>query len=65
MTQREVVIVDGVRTAFGRMGGTMKDFYASELGGIGLEGLLDKTKITEKAHVDSFFLGSAAGCLNR
>jgi len=26
MIQREVVIVDGVRTAFGRMGGTLKDF---------------------------------------
>lgn len=64
MTQREVVIVDGVRTAFGRMGGTLKDIYASKLGGIGIDGLLEKTKIKEKAHVDSVFLGSATGCSN-
>ena len=36
MAQRDVVIVDGVRTAFGRMGGTLKDIYASKLGGIGI-----------------------------
>jgi acetyl-CoA acetyltransferase family protein len=64
MTQREVVIVEGVRTAFGRMGGTLKDIYASKLGGIGIDGLLEKTKIKEKAHVDSVFLGSATGCSN-
>jgi acetyl-CoA acetyltransferase family protein len=62
MAEREVVIVDGVRTAFGRMGGTLRDIFASELAGIGIKGLLDKTKIKEKAHVDCVFLGSAAGC---
>ena len=64
MTQREVVVVDAVRTAFGRMGGTLKDIYASKLGGIGIDGLLNKTQIKEKAHVDSVFLGSATGCSN-
>jgi len=62
MAQGEVVIVDGVRTAFGRMGGTLKDIYCSKLGTIGINGLLKKTKIMEKAHVDSVFLGSATGC---
>jgi len=62
MSQREVVIVDGVRTAFGRMGGSLKDIIASTLGTIGINGLLEKTKINEKAHVDSVFLGSATGC---
>jgi acetyl-CoA acetyltransferase family protein len=62
MSEREVVFVNGVRTAFGRMGGTIRDFAASQLGGIALKGLLDKTKIAEKGHVDSVFLGSAAGC---
>lgn len=62
MSEREVVFVDAVRTAFGRMGGTIRDFAASQLGGIALKGLLDKTKIAEKGHVDSVFLGSAAGC---
>jgi hypothetical protein len=62
MAQREVVIVDAVRTAFGRMGGTLKDIYCSKLGTIGIDGLLQKTKIMDKAHVDSVFLGSATGC---
>ena len=59
MSDREVVIVDAVRTAFGRMGGTLKDIFASKLAGIGIRGLLDKTGIQQKAHVDSVFLGTA------
>ncbi|MBU2643960.1 thiolase family protein [bacterium] len=62
MSTREVVIVEGVRTAFGRMGGTLRDIFCSRLGGLAIKGLLDKTKIAEKAHVDSVFLGSAAHC---
>jgi acetyl-CoA acetyltransferase family protein len=63
MAQREVVIVDGARTAFGRMGGTLKDIGASKLAGIGIKGLVEKTKIKEKGIVvDSVFLGSAAHC---
>ena len=62
MNDREVVIVDAVRTAFGRMGGTLKDIIASKLASIGIRGLLDKTGIQEKAHVDSVFLGTALGC---
>jgi acetyl-CoA acetyltransferase family protein len=62
MTSREVVFVDGVRTAFGRMGGTLKDFFASQLAGIAIAGLLKKTKVNERAAVDGVFLGSAAHC---
>lgn len=62
MSQREVVFIDGVRTAFGRMGGALKDIYASKLAGIGIDGLLEKTQIMEKTLVDSLFLGSATGC---
>jgi len=62
MSEREVVFVDGARTAFGRMGGTLRDFSAEQLAGIGIKGLLEKTKIMEKAKVDSVFLGSAAHC---
>jgi len=62
MSEREVVIVDAVRTAFGRMGGTLRDIFASKLAGIGIRGLLDKTGIQDKAHVDSVFLGTALGC---
>lgn len=59
MDKREVVIVEVMRTAFGRMGGTLKDFTAEELGGLALKGLVKKTGITDKAHVDSVFAGSA------
>lgn len=62
MSQREVVFIEGVRTAFGRMGGALKDIYASKLASIGIDGLLEKTKIMEKTLVDSVFLGSATGC---
>ena len=60
--ERQVVFVDAVRTPFGRMGGTLKDIFTSKLAGIGLKGLLDKTKILEKGKVDSVFLGSATHC---
>ncbi|OGP50964.1 MAG: hypothetical protein A2Y79_10390 [Deltaproteobacteria bacterium RBG_13_43_22] len=63
MAQREVVIVEGARTAFGRMGGTLRDIPASKLAGIGIKGLVEKAKIKEKGvFVDSVFLGSAAHC---
>src|SRR6056297_2389640 len=62
MTEREVVFVDVARTAFGRMGGTIRDIFCSKLGGIALKGLLEKTKIAEKAHVDTVMAGSAAHC---
>ncbi|MDD5313328.1 MAG: thiolase family protein [Dehalococcoidia bacterium] len=62
MPEREVVIVDGVRTPFGRMGGTIRDFFCSQLGGIALKGLVDKTNILERGGVDCVFAGSAAHC---
>ncbi|MBI4962124.1 MAG: thiolase family protein [Desulfomonile tiedjei] len=61
MNSREVVFVDGVRTAFGTLGRTLRNFTMEELGGLALKGLLEKTKITEKAHVDTVFAGSAIG----
>lgn len=42
---REVVIVRGVRTAIGRMGGTIARYRPEELGAFVLRGLVDKTKI--------------------
>ncbi len=62
MVKKSVVFVEGMRTAFGRMGGTLRDFTAEELAGIGIKGLIEKTKIHEKAEVDCVFLGSAAHC---
>ena len=61
MNRREVVFVDGVRTAFGTLGRTLRYLTMEELAGLALKGLLEKTKIAEKAHVDTVFCGSAIG----
>lgn len=58
---KEVVIVDGVRTAFGRRGGSLKDFLPTDLSILAVNGLLRKTGILERGKVDSLFLGSAFG----
>ena len=57
---RRVVIVDGVRTAFGRAGGGLRDFASCQLAGYAIRGLLDKTDILSRAKVDSVFAGSAS-----
>ncbi len=59
MNNKEVVLVDGARTAFGRLGGSLKDMTAEELGTLALKGLLDKTGIGERGKVDCVFAGSA------
>jgi acetyl-CoA acetyltransferase family protein len=64
MSQREVVFVDGMRSAFGRMGGTLRDVLPNNLAVIVIKGLLEKTKIAEKGKVDCVMLGSAFGSVN-
>ena len=59
MEKREIVFVKGVRTAFGRLGGSLKDFTAEELGSLTLKGLVEKTEICDRGVVDSVFAGSA------
>lgn len=61
MAAREVVFVDGARTGFGRMGGSLRDLCATELSALAVRGLLEKTKILERGKVDSLFCGSAVG----
>lgn len=39
---KEVVIVSAVRTAIGSWGGSLKDFSATQLGGIAIKGAMDK-----------------------
>jgi acetyl-CoA C-acetyltransferase len=56
---REIVFVEAMRTAFGRLGGSLKDFTAEELGGIALKAIVDKTKICERGNLDSVFCGNA------
>ena len=59
MKEREVVIVDGCRTAFGKLGGSLKDFTATELGSICVKALLERTQIMERGGVDSLLAGMA------
>ncbi|MBQ3556574.1 MAG: thiolase family protein [Oscillospiraceae bacterium] len=54
---REVVVVDGMRTAFGRNGGSLRGFYATDLCAAVLRALTAKYDLTDK--VDSVVLGSA------
>ncbi len=55
---RDVVFVDGYRSAFGRMGGCLKTMAGSELGAEVIRGLLARTGIMERGGVD----GVVAGC---
>ena len=60
---REVVFVDGMRTAFGKQGGTLKDIFATDLGAAVVKALVAKTGILERGgKVDSVMCGSAAHC---
>ena len=62
MSKRDVVFIDGARTAFGTLGRTLRGFTMEQLGGIAIKGLIEKTGFLEKgAHVDSVFAGSAIG----
>jgi len=61
MNGKDVVIVDGARTAFGKRGGVLRPFTASDLAGMTIKGLCEKTGILEKSKVDSVFAGCAWG----
>lgn len=56
---KKVVIIDGVRTPFGRMGGGMKTWFPSELLGLTIRALVEKTGVQERSKVDSVMLGTA------
>ncbi|MCD6571331.1 MAG: thiolase family protein [Deltaproteobacteria bacterium] len=58
---KEVVIVDGMRTPIGRMGGTLSGLRPEELASIALKGLLDKTKL-DPSMVEDILIGHA--CTN-
>ncbi len=58
---REVVLIDGMRTAFGRQGGALKDFFPSDYAAKVVQWLIRKTQLMERGgKVDSVFCGSAA-----
>jgi acetyl-CoA acetyltransferase family protein len=58
---REVVFVDGARSIFGKQGGGLKDLCSTDIASLVIKGLLDKTKVLEKAKVDGVVCGSAQG----
>ena len=60
---KEVVIVDGARTPFGRIAGDLKDIVTSRLGAIAIRGLVEKTDIQNKGTVDAVFLGTGFHCI--
>ena len=50
---KNVVIVEGVRTGFGKIGGKLRQFPMSYLAAKAIDGLLDKTHILERGgHID-------------
>jgi len=53
----EVVIVDGLRTAVGRFGGTIKDLRAQDLGGIVIKAVIEKTGLDPQL-VDEVVMGN-------
>jgi len=60
---REVVFVDGMRTPFGKMGGTIKTISSADLAAMTVKALVAKTGILERGgKVDSVMCGSAASC---
>ena len=62
MERREIVFVDGARTGFGRMGGTLRDIYATDLAAMTVKALVEKSKIYERGgKIDSLFCGTALG----
>ena len=52
---REVVFVDGARSAFTNMGGGLRDLASTEIAGFVLRGLLKRTGILDKIKVDGVF----------
>ena len=57
---RNVVLVDGVRTGFGKIGGSLKQFTMTDLAAITINGLLEKTQLYERGgKVDGYYMGSA------
>ncbi|MHB8136806.1 MAG: thiolase family protein [Smithellaceae bacterium] len=59
---REVVFVEGIRTAFGTFGKTLRGILGEEIAGMTIKGLVEKSKVLEKGGVvDCCFMGSAIG----
>src|SRR5881397_1555199 len=58
-SMKEIVIIDGARTAFGTYGGALRDTSATDLGIIAAKGALEKSKVDPK-QIDQFVLAGGA-----
>lgn len=58
---REVVIVDGARSAFTNFGGSLRGLASVDIASRVVDGLLEKTAILERGTVDSLMAGCALG----
>ncbi len=57
MDMRKTVIVSGARTPFGKFGGALKPFTASQLGGKAIRAAIDRAGLAE-AEIDEVIMGS-------
>jgi len=57
---RNAVIVDGLRTPFGRLGGGLRQFYNSDMGAMVIRALLEKNAL-DPSLVDAVYYGTANG----
>ena len=56
---REVVFVEGARSAFTNMGGGLRDLASTEIAAFVMKGLAAKTGILERGKLDGVFCGNA------
>ena len=57
---KNVVIVDGLRTPFGRLGGGLRQFHTVDMCGMVIRALVEKNHLDPK-EVDAVYLGTANG----
>ena len=54
---KDVVIIDGARTAFGTFGGALRDISATDLGVVAAKGALERSKV-DPARIDHVIFGN-------
>ncbi len=57
---KNIVIVDGVRTPFGRLGGGLRQFHTADLGAIAIKKLIERNELDMK-EIDAVYFGTANG----
>ena len=55
---KNIVIVDGVRTPFGKLGGGLKKFFPADLAAMSVKELIKRNELDPK-EVDAVYMGSA------